>query len=176
MTFEIYIPENLEFRDYLAIVHTARAWADGYDRKCYEMLAASLAPDVAVDYSLVTPTSEVEHYTGEEFARLWLSEKHLGLRPLSAQHLLGQPYFKSVAADEIVVEWQQLVSLGRRGSAAPDDDDADRKIVETYAGHSHMRHRFVKVDGKWKITSITPLLIYHTGDFMHIRRPEGVVE
>jgi len=33
MSFEINIPENLSFHDYIAIIQTARAWADGYDRK-----------------------------------------------------------------------------------------------------------------------------------------------
>lgn len=31
--FDIYIPDNLRFHDYIAIVQTARVWADGYDRK-----------------------------------------------------------------------------------------------------------------------------------------------
>jgi hypothetical protein len=33
MVFELYIPENLEFRDYITIVQSARTFADGYDRK-----------------------------------------------------------------------------------------------------------------------------------------------
>lgn len=33
MSVEIYIPEKLTFQDYIAVVQTARAWADGYDRK-----------------------------------------------------------------------------------------------------------------------------------------------
>lgn len=37
--FEIYIPTNLSFQDYIAIIQTARVWADGYDRKvCSEAL------------------------------------------------------------------------------------------------------------------------------------------
>lgn len=31
--FEIYIPTNLSFQDYIAVIQTARVWADGYDRK-----------------------------------------------------------------------------------------------------------------------------------------------
>lgn len=31
--FEIYIPANLSFQDYIAIIQTARVWADGYDKK-----------------------------------------------------------------------------------------------------------------------------------------------
>jgi hypothetical protein len=31
--FNIYIPENLSFADYIAIVQTARVLADGYDKK-----------------------------------------------------------------------------------------------------------------------------------------------
>lgn len=33
MAFEIYIPENLKFPDYIAVLQTTRTWADGYDRK-----------------------------------------------------------------------------------------------------------------------------------------------
>ncbi|KAH8674119.1 Scytalone dehydratase [Xylariales sp. PMI_506] len=171
MSFEIYIPENLEFKDYIAVVQTARIWADGYDRKRYDMLRAALAPNVAVDYSLIVPAWGVKHYTGDEFATLWLSEEHLGLKPLASQHFLGQPYFKSVSAEEIVVEWQQIAAHGRREGEAR--DAVSNKIVETSDGHSHMQHRFIKVEGRWKIAGITPSLIYQTGDFMHIRRAEG---
>lgn len=38
MTLEIYIPNNLTFQDYIAVVQTARVWADGYDRKVWEKL------------------------------------------------------------------------------------------------------------------------------------------
>lgn len=31
--FEICIPTHLSFQDYIAIIQTARVWADGYDRK-----------------------------------------------------------------------------------------------------------------------------------------------
>jgi scytalone dehydratase len=33
MPFEIYIPGNLSFHDYISVVQTARVWADGYDQK-----------------------------------------------------------------------------------------------------------------------------------------------
>jgi scytalone dehydratase len=33
MPFEIYIPDNLTFQDYIAVIQTARVWADGYDTK-----------------------------------------------------------------------------------------------------------------------------------------------
>jgi scytalone dehydratase len=38
MTFEIYIPDNLTFQDYIAVVQTARVWADGYDKKVWGKL------------------------------------------------------------------------------------------------------------------------------------------
>ena len=31
--FELYIPLDLTFSDYIAVIQTARAWADGYDLK-----------------------------------------------------------------------------------------------------------------------------------------------
>ena len=33
MTFDIYIPENLAFSDYIAVIQVARTWADAQDRK-----------------------------------------------------------------------------------------------------------------------------------------------
>jgi scytalone dehydratase len=99
-----------------------------------------------------------------------LSAEHLGLKPLATQHLLAQPYFKSVKADEIVVEWQQLASHGRRRDELLDTSGT---ITETSDGRSYMEHRFIKVGGRWKIARITPSLIYQTGNFMRIRRPEG---
>ncbi|KAJ5610197.1 hypothetical protein N7510_006916 [Penicillium lagena] len=168
--FDIYIPDNLSFQDYIAIVQTARVWADGYDRKSFPRLIAALAPEVIVDYTLIVAEWGEKAYTAHEFATEWLSAEHLGLKPLATQHLLAQPYFKSVKADEIVVEWQQLASHGRRGNERLDTSGT---ITETSDGRSYMEHRFVRVGGKWKIARITPSLIYQTGDFMRIRRPEG---
>jgi hypothetical protein len=33
MTFDIHIPNNLTFQDYIAVFQTARVWADAYDRQ-----------------------------------------------------------------------------------------------------------------------------------------------
>ncbi|KAF5560688.1 scytalone dehydratase [Fusarium napiforme] len=175
MTFEIYIPDNLSFQDYIAVVQTARVWADGYDRKNEELLLAALAPEVSVDYTLIVPAWGIKQYKAAEFATLWLSEEHLGLKPLVTQHLLAQPYFKKVTADEIVVEWQQLASHGRLQQQEDEGarDASAARINETSDGRSHMQHRFVKVGGLWKIATITPSLLYQTGDFMRIRRPAG---
>jgi scytalone dehydratase len=80
-----------------------------------------------------------------------------------------------VTDNEIVVQWQQLASHGRR----TDEDvkngvmDTSSSILETSDGRSYMEHQFVKVEGRWKIARITPSLLYQTGDFMRIRRPEG---
>lgn len=120
------------------------------------------------------PAWGIKQYKAAEFAALWLSEEHLGLKPLVTQHLLAQPYFKKVIADEIVVEWQQLASHGRLqadGGGARDASAA--RINETSDGRSYMQHQFVRVGDFWKIATITPSLLYQTGDFMRIRRPDG---
>ena len=39
MGFELYIPKNLEFCDYIEIVQSARTFADGYDRKVCQIPA-----------------------------------------------------------------------------------------------------------------------------------------
>ncbi|KAJ5771542.1 hypothetical protein N7520_002071 [Penicillium odoratum] len=148
--FELYIPDKLSFQDYIAVVQTARAWADGYDLKDYDHLLATLAPEVIVDYTIIVPS--------------W------GRKSLATQHLLGQPYFKSVQENEIIVKWQQLASHGRRENSVR---DSSNKIGETSDGRSWMEHGFIKVDGQWKIARITPSLSYQTGDFQRVRRLEG---
>jgi scytalone dehydratase len=143
--------------------------------KDYARLFATLAPEVTIDYTFIVAAWGSKSYSASDFANLWLSEEHLGLKPLATQHLLAQPYFKSVTDDEIVVQWQQLASHGRRA----DEDvksgvkDTSNTILETSDGRSYMEHQFVRVEGKWKIQRITPSLLYQTGDFMRIRRPEG---
>lgn len=120
------------------------------------------------------PEWGTKQYTAAEFAALWLSEEHLGIKHLVTQHLLAQPYFKSVTADEIVVEWQQLASHGRRQADEGSARDASaERITETSDGRSYMQHLFVRVGERWKIAGITPSLLYQTGDFMRIRRAEG---
>jgi scytalone dehydratase len=143
--------------------------------KDHARLFVTLAPEVTIDYTLIVAAWGSKSYSASDFANLWLSDEHLGLKPLATQHLLAQPYFKSVTDSEIIVQWQQLASHGRR----TDEDvkngvmDTSSKIPETSDGRSHMEHQFVKADGKWKIARITPSLLYQTGDFMRIRRPEG---
>ncbi|KAJ5717068.1 hypothetical protein N7488_002714 [Penicillium malachiteum] len=168
--FELYIPDNLSFQDYIAIVQTARAWADGYDLKDYDHLVATVAPEVIIDYTLIVPAWGSRTLAADDFVKEWLSEEHLGNKALATQHLLGQPYFKLVTDDEIIVQWQQLASHGRRENSAL---DSSNKISETSDGRSWMEHRFIKIDGKWKIAKITPSLSYQTGDFQRVRRAEG---
>lgn len=108
-------------------------------------------------------------YKAPAFIDLWLGPEHLGVRALATQHLLGIPYFKSVTNEEIVVEWQQMASHGRRVKG---EDYANPmcKIDETSDGRSWMQQKLVKIEGKWKIQEIKPEAIYHTGDFQHVRR------
>ncbi|KAH6667831.1 hypothetical protein B0J14DRAFT_567189 [Halenospora varia] len=175
MAFEIYIPTNLTFQDYVAITQCARTLADGYDRKDKSRLRASLAPDVTVDYSAVVPAWGLMEYRAEDFVENWLGPKHLGVKALATQHLLGMPYFQSVSEEEIVVEWQQLASHGRR-IVGEDFASPMCKIGDTSDGRSWMRQTFVKVGGQWKIKVIRPEVLYHTGDFRHVGRPDEDVE
>lgn len=95
------------------------------------------------------------------------------MKALATQHLLGAPYFKVVTDDEIVVEWQQMASHGRR---IPGEDPSNPmcKIGEISDGRSWMQQTFVKVDGQWRISLIRPEVIYHTGDFRRVGRMDGV--
>lgn len=136
---------------------------------------AALAPNVTVDYSFVVPQWGKRNFTADAFAEEWIDDKHLGVKALATQHLLGMPYFRSVAENEIVVEWQQLASHGRR---IVGDDYASPmcKIGETSDGRSWMGQTLVKIDREWRISIIRPEVIYHTGDFLHIARPDEVGE
>lgn len=111
-------------------------------------------------------------FTADGFVEEWLGSKHLGVKALATQHLLGVPYFKSVTGDEIIVEWQQLASHGRRIDGE-DFTSPMCKIGEVSDGRSWMQQTFVKVQGAgWRIKVIRPEVIYHTGNFEEIRRPD----
>lgn len=136
-----------------------------------ERLRACIAPDVIVDYSKVMPSWGLMNFSSEAFVEEWLGSKHLGMKALATQHLLGTPYFKSVTSDEIIVEWQQLASHGRR-TAGEDFASPMCRIGEISDGRSWMQQTLVKIKGAWRIRIIQPEVIYHTGDFKKIRRPD----
>lgn len=110
-------------------------------------------------------------YSAPVFVEKWLGPQHLGIRALATQHLLGIPYFKSVTETEIVVEWQQMASHGRR-EKGEDYANPMCKIGETSDGRGWMQQKFVRVEGKWKIQEIKPEVIYHTGNFRHVGRED----
>lgn len=134
-------------------------------------MRASLAPNVIVDYSKVVPEMGCRTFAADEFVEEWLGPTHLGVKALATQHLLGAPYFKSTTTEEIVVEWQQLASHGRRVEG---EDFAHPmcKIGESSDGRSWMQQIFVKVDGQWRISEIRPEVVYHTGDFLKVGRKD----
>jgi len=70
-----------------------------------------------------------------------------------------------------MVEWQQMASHGRRVEG---EDFASPmcKIGETSDGRSWMTQTFVKVEGAWRVRIIKPEVLYHTGDFREIGRPD----
>jgi scytalone dehydratase len=68
----------------------------------------------------------------------------LGNKNLFMPCLVGQPYFKSVSKDEIVVEWQQIAGRGRRMGAS---HTLKKQVDKTSDGNSYMEQRNVKVDG-----------------------------
>jgi scytalone dehydratase len=108
-------------------------------------------------------------FTADAFVDEWLGPTRLGVRALVTQHLLGIPYFKSVTADEIVVEWQQMASHGRR-LKGEDYADPMCPIAEISDGRSWMEQTLIKVDGQWRIRVIKPEVLYHTGDFIAVGR------
>jgi scytalone dehydratase len=110
-------------------------------------------------------------FAADAFVDEWLGPKHLGKKILATQHLLGAPYFKSVTDEEIVVEWQQLASHGRR-ELGEDFANPMCRIGEISDGRSWMQQTFVKTESGWRINIVKPEVLYHTGDFRHIGRPE----
>ncbi|PQE04067.1 Scytalone dehydratase protein [Rutstroemia sp. NJR-2017a BVV2] len=156
---------------YIAVCQCSRTLVDGYDRKDKLRLRASLAPNVIVDYSKVVPEWGQKHFAADAFVEEWLGPVHLGVKALATQHLLGIPYFKKVTEEEIVVEWQQMASHGRR-IAGEDFAHPMCKIGEISDGRSWMQHTLVKVDGQWRVAVIKPEVLYHTGDFRRVGRQD----
>jgi scytalone dehydratase len=134
-------------------------------------LLAALAPNLIVDYSGVVAAWGRKEYNARVFADEWLSEKHLGLKPLATQHLLGLHYFKSVSEKEIVVEWQQIASHGRQ-EKGENSQNPLRKIEEQSNHRTYVEHTFVKTEKGWKIAVIKPSVLFSPGDFMKVRRAE----
>jgi len=171
MEFELYLPSELTFQDFIAVCQCSRTLADGYDRKDKSRLRSSLAPNVTVDYTAVVPEWGRKHYTADAFVEEWLGPIHLGVKALATQHLLGMPYFKRVTGEEIVVEWQQMASHGRR-VLGQDFTHPMCEIGEVSDGRSWMQQTLVRVDGQWRISVIRPEVLYHTGNFREIGRPD----
>ncbi|KAE8155178.1 NTF2-like protein [Aspergillus avenaceus] len=167
MSFNIYIPHNLTFPDYISIIQTARAFADGYDLKDSSRLRATLADTVTADYSNISRALGCKTYSKEDFIATFLSPHALGKKDLLTQHLLGQPYFVDVTADEIVVEWQQVAGHGK---AIRDGEELSKRTSVTSDGRSYMRQVFGRVDGGWRIKALKPSLLFETGDFKEVTK------
>lgn len=130
-----------------------------------------MASDLVVDYTNVVAAWGRKEYKAEVFVAEWLSEEHLGLKPLATQHLLGMHYFKSVTEKEIVVEWQQIASHGRHGNGE-DPKNSLRKIEEQSNHRTFMEHTFLRTEKGWRIAVIKPSVLFAPGDFMNVRRAE----
>jgi scytalone dehydratase len=73
---------------------------------------------------------------------------HIGLKPLATQHLLALHYFKSVSDSEIVVEWQQIASHGRRGEG---EDFANPTCkIESRVEPSELYAAYI-CEGEWAV-------------------------
>ncbi|KAJ5747329.1 NTF2-like protein [Penicillium nucicola] len=112
------------------------------------------------------PAIGKEDYSTDAFIEKFLSPSNLGNEALLTQHLLGQPYFKSVSQSDIVVEWQQVAS---HGNAKRDQGRLSKKVSETSDGKFYMEQHYVKVNGQWKIAAIKPSLLFETGNFVKVR-------
>jgi Scytalone dehydratase len=92
-----------------------------------ERLRASLTSNVAVDYTGVVPSWGSKQYTASAFVDEWLSQVHLGLKPLATQHLLALHYFESVSDSEIrrrvAADREPRPARRRRGFRQPDVQD-----------------------------------------------------
>lgn len=128
-----------------------------------------IGPVIHVDYRLVSETIPNKSYNQDQFVEEFLSPGLLGRKTLLTQHLLGQPYFKSVSEDEIIVEWQQIAGHGRwmKGS-----HPLKKQVDKTSDGKSYMEQTLTKIDGRWKITGLKPSLLYEIGEFTELSDPK----
>jgi scytalone dehydratase len=70
-----------------------------------------------------------------------------------------------------VVEWQQMASHGRYVEGE-DFESLVYKIGETRNKRSWITQKFVKVKENWRMRVIKPEVLYYTGDFKAIGRPD----
>lgn len=109
-----------------------------------------------------------KEYQSEEFISVFLSSQNLGQKTLLTQHLLGQPYFKSVSDEEIVVEWQQVAGHGRGQIDA--EGTLSKRVSETSNGMSYMEQRYLYIEREWKLSSVKPSILFETGDLTALRK------
>ncbi|TEY64756.1 hypothetical protein BOTCAL_0143g00110 [Botryotinia calthae] len=72
MAFEIYIPQNSNFKIILLSHSVDKA-----------RLRASLAPNIIVDYIFVVPEWGQQTFAADDFIEAWLGPKKLGVKALT---------------------------------------------------------------------------------------------
>ncbi|KAB8238263.1 Scytalone dehydratase [Aspergillus alliaceus] len=133
--------------NYLAINRLAFEWAESYDKKDWNRLHNILAPNIAVDYSMMGYQC-FPHMKSEEFISMMSSPDLLGDPLIHTQHLLGGTGYERIRAAHQRYANLDLTSVAHRGH-----------------GHGIVKHWYKKIDGYWKLAGIRPEMYWTEHDF-----------
>ena len=152
-----------EFAEYLSFRELSFEWADSYDTKDFDRLAKILTPELNIDYSIVAPNlPKEEKMSAQDFLAFVSSPFFLGDRLIRTQHLLGASKFEKLNDDEALGQIQIR--------AAHQREDGEGKAEFNGHGHALLHHRYRKIDDRWYLAGVKPVVYWNEGTFEQIFR------
>ncbi|PSN65991.1 scytalone dehydratase-inhibitor complex [Corynespora cassiicola Philippines] len=139
---------DITFEEYMALSRITFEWADSYDSKQFDRLAAILAPEVTLDYSEAFGQKPIT-MSKESFLKLSDNPNRLGGIVDCIHHIGGSKYDRT--GPDTVTGYHQVRTEYKRYKTV------EKKEVEaTGQGLTLMHHYYKKVDGKWKLAGTKP--------------------
>ncbi|KAJ3547105.1 hypothetical protein NM208_g773 [Fusarium decemcellulare] len=136
-------------------------WGDSYDAKDWDRLSNILAPELIVDYTVVTG-QKWDSMPAKEFVAMVSDQGFLGDPLVDTQHFIGASKYQ-LLSDDLAEGTHQLRAAHQRYTRP------DKKTVEA-KGHAHavVRHTYKRINGEWKLAGLTPSVYWNEFEFEKI--------
>ena len=151
--------------DYLAIRNIAFEWSESYDTKDWSRLRKILGPSTSLDFRSLHGDLH-ENLSPDEYVAILSSTKLLGDARIKTQHFLGASKWERLDDGTVQVDHQIRVAHQRYAS----EDLVE--VVNKGHGHGVTRHLYRKVDGRWKLSGVTPSLNWFEYDLFGTLNPQ----
>lgn len=147
--------------EYMCFQELSFEWADSYDTKDFDRLAAILAPEMNIDYSIVNPElPKDDKMSAQSFLAFVSSPVFLGNPLIRTQHLLGASKY---------VKLGENTALGRiQIRAAHQREDSNGKACHNGHGHALLHHLYQSINGRWLLAGVKPVVYWNEGPFEKI--------